>query len=69
MGNDQSQMAGLEINEKAIEVTDFYAHYTATLDSNNITTTSVFVGEPIVGNSLWLIQTPLEKLCKVPTVV
>lgn len=65
MGNDHSQMSGLEINKKAIEVTDFYAHYTATLDSSNITTLSVFIGEPIVGNSLWNTQTPLEKLSKV----
>lgn len=65
MGNDQSQMPGLEIDEKAVEVTDFYAHYAATLDSSNIATLTVFIGEPLIGGSLWLLQTPLEKSSKV----
>lgn len=68
MGNEQSQMPTLEIDKKAVEVTDFYTHYTATLECNNLTTVSVFIGEPIVGNALWLTkQTPLEKLSKVRT--
>lgn len=63
MGNYQSSLLGLELEEKAIEVRDFWTHYWATISSGN--TVSVFVGEPLVSGSLWITHTPLEKSTKV----
>lgn len=65
MGNEQSQIPGLEVEQKAVEVTDFWTHHTATVNSGNVTNLSVFIGEPLVGGSLWISQTPLEKASKV----
>lgn len=67
MGNEHSQMSGLNVEEKAIEVTDFWSHHSATLNTgnSNVSTVSVFIGEPLVGGSLWMTQTPLEKASKV----
>lgn len=67
MGNEQSQteISDLEIDEKAVEVTDFWIHYSAKVASGNIRNLSVFIGEPLFGGSLWINQTPLEKNSKV----
>lgn len=65
MGNDQSYMSGLELDQKAKEVTDYFAHYSASLNSVHQKHLSVFVGERLVGGSLWVSQTPLEKASKV----
>lgn len=65
MGNDQSYMTGLQIDQKAVEVCDFYTHYSASLNSIHPSNLSVFVGERLVGGSLWQAQTPLEKISKV----
>lgn len=65
MGNENSQMAGLEIDKKAVDVTDFYMHYAATLNANNISSVSVFVGGSVVVSTLWCSQTPLKKAAKV----
>lgn len=66
MGNERSQMSSVEIDQRAVEVTDFYAHYAATLNNgSNPVNLSVFVGEPLVGGTLWQTQTPLEKASKV----
>lgn len=64
MGNEHSQLAGLEIDEKAVEVTDFWAHHAAYIDSEHSTNISIFIGEPVIGGSVWLSQTPLEKSTK-----
>lgn len=63
MGNEQSNLSGLELDEKAVEVTDFWTHHSATINLGN--SVSVFIGEPLVSGSLWLSQTPLEKATKV----
>lgn len=65
MGNETSQLAGLEIEEKAVEVTEFWSHNSATLYNETITSLSVFIGDSFVEGSLWSTLTPLEKLTKV----
>lgn len=65
MGNEQSQISGLEVEEKAVEVTDFWTHHSAIVNSGNLTNLSIFIGEPLIGGSLWITQTPLEKSSKV----
>ncbi|XP_049698464.2 protein-associating with the carboxyl-terminal domain of ezrin [Helicoverpa armigera] len=67
MGNDSSQLSGLEIEDKAIEITDFWCHYQATINDScryfslkGDGSVSVFKGEAAVG-PLWSISTPLEK--------
>lgn len=65
MGNETSQLSGLEIDEKAVEVTDFWTHHSAVMHNENVTPLSVFIGEPLVSGALWINQTPLEKATKV----
>lgn len=65
MGNEQSYMTGLQIDQKAVETTDFFSHYSACLSSAHPSELSVFIGERLVSGSLWLSQTPLEKISKV----
>ena len=65
MGNDQSQLSGLEIQKKALEVTDYWTLHSADVNFGNCNKISVFISEPVVGGSLWLKQTPLEKCGKV----
>ncbi|CAH2100219.1 unnamed protein product [Euphydryas editha] len=67
MGNDTSHLNGLEIEEKAIEVTDFWSHYQATIKDScryfslkSDGSVSVFKGEIVLG-PLWTLSTPLEK--------
>lgn len=68
MGNDSSHLSGLEVNEKAIEITDFWAHYHATVHDSGYFfnlkgygSISVFKSEVVVLGSLWSSHTPLEK--------
>lgn len=65
MGSEQSNMTGLHIDQKAIEVTDFFTHYSACLNSIHPSNVSLFIGERLVGGALWQTQTPLEKISKV----
>ncbi|XP_061715469.1 protein-associating with the carboxyl-terminal domain of ezrin [Cydia pomonella] len=67
MGNEGSQLSGLEIEEKAAEITDFWAHYRATINDScsyfslkSDGSVSVFKGE-VVSGPLWTMSTPLEK--------
>ncbi|CAF4783314.1 unnamed protein product [Pieris macdunnoughi] len=69
MGNDASQLKGLEIDEKPTETTDFWCHYKATIRDgcryfglNGDGSVSVFKGETIMG-PLWTVSSPLEKFC------
>ncbi|CAL7948095.1 unnamed protein product [Xylocopa violacea] len=65
MGNEKSALSGLEIDEKPIEVTDFWAHHTAHVSGHSTQTISVYVSEPSLhytanfGN-----PSPLEKAAK-----
>ncbi|XP_018570433.1 protein-associating with the carboxyl-terminal domain of ezrin [Anoplophora glabripennis] len=66
MGNDQSQLPGIEIEEKAVEVSDFWTQHSACiLNSEIVTNLSVFIGELFIDGSLWAVQTPLEKNSKI----
>lgn len=67
MGNDQSQLKGLQIDQKAIEVTDFWSIYAGEVPngSNNAPTLiSIFKGEPVVTGQLWKSKSPLERATK-----
>ncbi|CAG9575602.1 unnamed protein product [Danaus chrysippus] len=67
MGNENSQLNGLEVEEKATEITDFWSHYQATIKDScryfsfkGDGSVSVFKGETVLG-PLWNISSPLEK--------
>ncbi|XP_022909202.1 protein-associating with the carboxyl-terminal domain of ezrin [Onthophagus taurus] len=64
MGNEQSLSSSTEINHKAIEVTDFYTHHSASVNFGNVNNLSVFIGEEVLDGSIWIKQTPLEKSSK-----
>ncbi|EEZ97411.1 protein-associating with the carboxyl-terminal domain of ezrin [Tribolium castaneum] len=65
MGNDHSHLSGVEIEEKSVEVSDFWSHHSATIiNSENTTNLSVLTGELFVDGPLWKTQTPLEKNSK-----
>ncbi|OAD57040.1 Protein-associating with the carboxyl-terminal domain of ezrin, partial [Eufriesea mexicana] len=65
MGNEKSAPSGLKIDEKPIEITDFWAHYMACVNGHNVQRISVFISEPSLhysanfGNA-----SPLEKAAK-----
>lgn len=67
MGNEASQLSGLEMEEKATEITDFWAHHQATVRDRcryfslkGDGSVSIFKGEAVLG-PLWSVSTPLEK--------
>ncbi|CAG9783187.1 unnamed protein product [Diatraea saccharalis] len=67
MGNESSHLSGLEIEEQAVEVTEFWTQYQATIKDScryfslkSDGSVSVFKGEVALG-PLWAIATPLEK--------
>lgn len=71
MGNENSQLRGLEIEENPTEVTDFWAQYQATIKDScryfslkSDGSVSVFKGEAVLG-PLWSVSTPLEKFSNV----
>lgn len=66
MGNEQSHVSGIEIEEKAIEVSDFWSQHSATINnSGNLTNLTVFISDLLVSGPLWTTYTPLEKTSKV----
>lgn len=71
MGNELSGKApsGLEIDEKAIEITDFWIHHRANIRGSNIQNLSVFISEPSLHSSASFGgPSPLEKAAKVSQV-
>lgn len=66
MGNDQSHLKGLEIEKKAIDVTDFWQIYSGELKNENSLTTSItiFQGEQVVTGQLWADKDPLQRATK-----
>ncbi|XP_053600947.1 protein-associating with the carboxyl-terminal domain of ezrin [Plodia interpunctella] len=67
MGNENSQLSGLEVEEKAVEITDFWSQYQATIKDScryfslkGDGSVSVFKGQAALG-PLWAVSTPLEK--------
>ncbi|GAB0090573.1 protein-associating with the carboxyl-terminal domain of ezrin [Sergentomyia squamirostris] len=64
MGSDQSLLKGLEIEEKATEVSDFWSVYAGELKTENRLLT-IFQGESIGNtNQFWHKKNPLEKATK-----
>lgn len=63
MGNENSQLKGLVIDKKAIEVTDFWSLYSGVLPNgdHHPTQISIFQGEPVVSGQLWTTKSPLER--------
>lgn len=65
MGNEKSVLNGLEIDEKPVEITDYWIHNTATIHGYNPRKVSILTSEPSLhyaasfGN-----PTPLEKSAK-----
>lgn len=66
MGNEKSALSGLEIDEKAIEVTDFWLHHSASTSGANSQCLSVFISEPSLHSSANFGKpSPLERTAKV----
>ena len=66
MGNEQSQLKGLVINKKAIEVTDYWSLYYGEIPNNGQAShISIFQGETLVSGQFWTNQNPLERATKV----
>lgn len=63
MGNDQSQLKGLEISRKAIQVTDYWSLYNGEIPTteSSISAISIFQGETLVTGQFWTNQNPLER--------
>uniref|UniRef100_U5EYE9 Putative transferase transferring phosphorus-containing groups n=1 Tax=Corethrella appendiculata TaxID=1370023 RepID=U5EYE9_9DIPT len=62
MGNENSQLKGLEINRKSIEITDFWSLYDGQVLNNQQRLLSIFQGQ--VGTEQFLNQNPLERKIK-----
>uniref|UniRef100_A0A182SCH3 Protein kinase domain-containing protein n=1 Tax=Anopheles maculatus TaxID=74869 RepID=A0A182SCH3_9DIPT len=67
MGNEQSQLKGVEISKKAIQVTDYWSLYNGELANANggaPNSISIFQGETLVSGQFWTNQNPLERAIK-----
>nr|CAH7766826.1 unnamed protein product [Callosobruchus chinensis] len=65
MGNEQSETHGIEIEDKAIEVRDFWSQHSAYVyGSENLTNLTVFVAESSTDGIVDTSQSPLEKYSK-----
>ncbi|XP_058806176.1 protein-associating with the carboxyl-terminal domain of ezrin [Phymastichus coffea] len=65
MGNEKSALKGLEIDDKAIEITDFWTHHSSIIQSSNPQSLSVFVSEPSLHSDCSFGKpSPLEKAAK-----
>lgn len=70
MGNEKSALNGIEIDEKAIEVTDFWTQYSANVQNYNSQKVSVFNSEPSLHYTASFGRpTPLERIAKVSSSV
>ena len=66
MGTGQSALKGLEIEEKAVEITDFWTHHSANISGSNPQNLSVFISEPSLhSTAIFGKPSPLEKNAKV----
>uniref|UniRef100_A0A6B2EGV2 Protein kinase domain-containing protein n=1 Tax=Phlebotomus kandelakii TaxID=1109342 RepID=A0A6B2EGV2_9DIPT len=66
MGNDHSLLKGLEIEEKATEVSDFWSVFAGEMKTDTRTSLlTIFQGESIINsNQFWHNKNPLEKATK-----
>lgn len=70
MGNEKSALSGLKIDEKAVEITDFWLHHSANLNGANPSTVSVFISEPSLQSCPNFGKpSPLERTAKVSTIL
>lgn len=68
MGNEHSRLPGINIEDEAKEVSNFWSQHSATIiKSNTVTNLSVFIenSPDYSDHSLWSSQTPLQKCSKV----
>lgn len=68
MGNEKSSLSGIEIEEEAIEVSNFWSQHSATIfESNAVNELTVFIENSTVftRDNLWSSQTPLERFTRV----
>ncbi|XP_066588545.1 protein-associating with the carboxyl-terminal domain of ezrin-like [Prorops nasuta] len=65
MGNEKSALNGLDLDEKAVELTDFWMHYGANIVNPNPQRISVFISEPSLHYSASFGKpSPLERIAK-----
>lgn len=66
MGNGKSAPSGLEIDKKAVEITDFWMHYSANVPGLNPQNLSLFISEPSLHSAANFGKpSPLERAAKV----
>lgn len=66
MGNEKSALRGLEIEDKAVEVTDYWMHYDASIRDANLQKLSIFISEPSLHfTATFGRPSPLERAAKV----
>lgn len=66
MGNEKSILRGLEIGDKAIEVTDYWMHYDANVEDSGLQRLSIFISEPSLHfTAAFGRPSPLERAAKV----
>lgn len=67
MGNDQSPMSRIQIEDEAIEISNFWSQHSATIyESKKISYLTVFIQEfSTYDDKFWSSQTPLQKYTKV----
>lgn len=66
MGNDQSHLKGIQIDEKAIETTDFWTTYNGEVRNKTEVATSItiFQGEQVITGQLWTNISPLKRAAR-----
>ncbi|KAM0730032.1 Protein-associating with the carboxyl-terminal domain of ezrin [Formica fusca] len=65
MGNEKSALRGLEIEDKAVEVTDYWMHYDASINDSNLQKLSIFISEPSLHfTATFRRPSPLERAAK-----
>ncbi|XP_072748358.1 protein-associating with the carboxyl-terminal domain of ezrin [Anoplolepis gracilipes] len=65
MGNEKSVLRGLEIEDKAVEVTDYWMHYDASIHDSNLQKLSIFISEPSLHfTATFRRPSPLERAAK-----
>lgn len=65
MGNEQSHLSGIDIEDKAVEISDFWSQHSASFKNfDNKSIVTLFVGEIFINGPLWTVHTPLEKCSK-----
>ncbi|KAL0122310.1 hypothetical protein PUN28_007208 [Cardiocondyla obscurior] len=65
MGNERSALRGLEIEDKAVEVTDYWMHYDASVHDSSLQKLSIFISEPSLHfTATFGRPSPLERAAK-----